>query len=345
MIKIESTTLEQACKDAASALECSASELAIEIVQSPSNGFMGLFKKSAIIVAAKKTKDKISQEIQKTENTQKASAEIKPASSTPKEKYVEEKIESKPEPKREFKSEPKKEFKQEHKKEYKPEPKPEFKPEPRAEYKPKKELPKQHHNIVNDTIMPQSFVSMQEDDDYDMEDINYTADYDDEDEDSHEDVQTKISAYQVSKSVEKEINELFKSICFNIEKIEVTAYDENTLLVEFKGEDAALLIGKEGYRYKALSYMIFNWINTKYQLQLRLEIAEFLKNQEESVARYLVTVCENIDRDGRAQTKILDGVLIQIALKELREKYPNKYVAVRSTRDGLKFIIINDYHN
>ena len=58
MIKIESTTLEQACKDAALALECSASELAIEIVQVPSKGIMGLFKKNAIIVAAKKTKDK-----------------------------------------------------------------------------------------------------------------------------------------------------------------------------------------------------------------------------------------------------------------------------------------------
>lgn len=331
MIKIESTTLEQACKDAALALECSASELAIEIVQSPSKGFMGLFKKSAIIVAAKRTKDKSSQEIQNIHIEKKTTPPVQ------KELHVEAKVESKPEPKREFKSEAKKEFKPEQKKEFKPEPKPESKP--------KKELPKQHHNIVNDTIMPQSFVSMQEDDDYDMEDINYTADYDDEDEDSSEEVQAKVSAYQVSKSVEKEINELFKSICFNIEKIEVSAYDENTLLVEFKGEDAALLIGKEGYRYKALSYMIFNWINTKYQLQLRLEIAEFLKNQEESVTRYLVAVCENIDRDGRAQTKILDGVLIQIALKELREKYPNKYVAVRSTRDGLKFIIINDYHN
>ena len=321
MIKIESSTLEQACKDAALALECSASELAIEIVQSPSKGFMGLFKKSAIIVAAKKTKDKVSQEVQ---NTKKTTTEIKSAPSTQKEKHVEEKVESKPEPKREFKSELKKEFK--------------------SEYKPKKESPKQHHNIMNDTIMPESFVSMQDDDDYNIDDINYTADYD-EDEDYNESTKAKINAYEVSKSVEKEINELFRSICFKIEKIEVTPYDENTLLVEFKGEDAALLIGKEGYRYKALSYMIFNWINTKYQLQLRLEIAEFLKNQEESVARYLVTVCENIDRDGRAQTKILDGVLIQIALKELREKYPNKYVAVRSTRDGLKFIIINDYHN
>ncbi len=76
-----------------------------------------------------------------------------------------------------------------------------------------------------------------------------------------------------------------------------------------------------------------------------MEIAEFLKNQEESVARYLTNVYENIEKDGRAQTKILDGVLVQIALKELRERYPDKYVVIRSTKDGLKYIIVNDYHN
>ena len=66
--------------------------------------------------------------------------------------------------------------------------------------------------------------------------------------------------------------------------------------------------------------MIFNWINSKYDIQLRLEIAEFLKNQEESVSRYLVNVCENINRDGRAQTKILDGVLVQILLRALNRR-------------------------
>ena len=90
--------------------------------------------------------------------------------------------------------------------------------------------------------------------------------------------------------------------------------------------------------------MLFNWINSKYELQLRLEIAEFLKNQEEAVGRYLETVYEIVEQEGRAQTKILDGVLVQIALKELRDRYPDKYVVIRSTRDGLKYIIINDYH-
>lgn len=299
MIRIESVTLEQAYKDAASALECSASELIIEVIQSPSSGFIGFFKKNAIIVAARKKQDSNKPE---SVPAQKDKPFVKP--------------------------EIKKEFKQE------------FKQESR---KPKKEIKKQTHNVLNDTIMPESFVSTQEDD-YDMSDINFTADYEDE-EHEQEKALLNTNAYDVAKRVEKEINELFELTCFKIDKINVSAYDDITLLIEFKGEDAALLIGKEGYRYKALSYMIFNWVNTKYQLQLRLEIAEFLKNQEESITRYLTSVCENVDRDGRAQTKILDGVLIQIALKELRERYPNKYVAVRSTRDGLKFIIINDYHN
>ena len=197
--------------------------------------------------------------------------------------------------------------------------------------------------MLNDTIMPQSFVSTQDDDEYEDDVTSYLADYDDEFDNADGD--DLKSTAEIAKIVQVDINRLFKSICFEIDSIAVSVYDENTLLIEFKGEDAALLIGKEGYRYKALSYMIFNWINTKYQLQLRLEIAEFLKNQEESVSRYLSGVRESVDRDGRAQTKVLDGVLVQIALRELRDIYPDKYVAIRSTRDGLKYIIINDYHS
>lgn len=145
--------------------------------------------------------------------------------------------------------------------------------------------------------------------------------------------------------VEEQINTLFETVCFDLDPIRVSVYDDQTLLIEFNGEDAALMIGKEGYRYKALSYMLFNWINAEYQLQLRLEIAEFLQNQEESVARYLSGVFENIDREGHAQTRVLDGVLVQIALKQLRDRYHNKYVAIRTTREGGKYIIINDYHS
>ena len=197
------------------------------------------------------------------------------------------------------------------------------------------------HRVLNETILPTSFVTDQDDED---EQNDYIEDAiegifdDEEEEEAFGDID------DVAREVKREINTLFSKTCFELNEIDVTVYDDNTLMIDFNGADAALLIGKEGYRYKALSYMIFNWINAKYGYQLRLEIAEFLKNQEESITRYLVGVCENIDRDGKAQTKILDGVLVQIALKQLRDQYPDKYVAIRSTREGAKFIIINGYN-
>jgi len=298
--KVEARTLEEAYKDASSLFQCSVTELSVEVIQYPSNGFLGLFKKNAIIVVALKT-----------QASTPSVASVKPVSEPTVEPEVAAPSVEKTVPKVEIK-----------------EPKPET-----------------SHRILNDTIMPESFVSDQDDDDYEVgHGLEFTADYDDEYDESQED-DGSVNIYDIVQEVSEEINKLFDLTCFSIEKVDVSVYDAETLLVEFKGEDAALLIGKEGYRYKALSYMIFNWLNSKYQVQLRLEIAEFLKNQEESVSRYLTNVYENIERDGRAQTKILDGVLVQIALKELREKYPEKYVVIRSTRDGLKYIIINDYHS
>jgi len=304
MIKIEAVTLEEAYREASLKLECSVTELKTEVVQHPSSGFLGLFKKNAIIVATCEVN--LKETIVIENNKQDVKKEI---------------IEEIEEPKiEELKVEQVKKKKVEKKKE-------------KDNYKPVQ-------SILNDTIMPTSFVSDQDDED-ELDAMNFTADYDDEF-DEKEDL---VNDSDIANEVKADLNSLFNLTCFNIDEIAVKMYDENTLLVEFKGEDAALLIGKEGYRYKALSYMIFNWINTKYKLQLRLEIAEFLKNQEETVSRYLENVKENVERDGKAQTKILDGVLIQIALKELREIYSDKYVVIRSTRDGLKYIIINDYHS
>ena len=111
------------------------------------------------------------------------------------------------------------------------------------------------------------------------------------------------------------------------------------------GEDAALLIGKEGYRYNALSYMLFNWINAQYDLYIKLEIAEFIQTQEEMIENYLKPIIEHITLKGRGKTKPLDGILVQIALEQLRAVFPNKYVAIKTGKDGKKFIIINNFNN
>lgn len=144
--------------------------------------------------------------------------------------------------------------------------------------------------------------------------------------------------------IENQLKVLFSHACFDIDVIEVDVRD-NTALIFIDGEDAALLIGKEGYRYNALSYMIFSWLHAKYELFIKLEIAEFLTTQQEMIRSYMKPVIETVEKTGRAKTRFLDGILVQIALEQLRQKFPNKYVAVKTSKDGKKFVVINDFNN
>lgn len=279
MKKIEADTLELAYAKAASAYGCSVTQLQVEIIQYPSSGILGLFKKSAIIMANLPYVNSAS-----------------------------------------------------------------IVDEPKI---PTIDLPDE--SLVDDEEIVDEVVAEDTSLDYRNEELFAVNDDEDDEIEHYDDYELEMAYDEMpiedcAVDVKAKINTLFKSTCFELEEIQVSVYDEHTLLIEFSGADSALMIGKEGYRYKALSYMLFNWINSMYGLQLRLEIAEFLKNQEESIARYLIGVYESVERDGRGQTKILDGVLVQIALTQLRSRYPDRYVAIRSTRDGGKFIIINSYH-
>ncbi|MDD4855938.1 MAG: Jag N-terminal domain-containing protein [Sulfuricurvum sp.] len=283
MKKIEADTLELAYAQAASTFGCSVTQLQVEIIQFPSKGILGLFKKPAIIVA----------NLPHTFTP----PSVPPVANNVAVDYPDEVV----------------------------------------------------NDVCTDDVHSED-KCVEDDSSLDERNEELFMVHDDEEEEEHYDDYAMNIAYdempidECAIDVKAKINDLFKSTCFDLNEIEVSVYDEHTLLVELSGADSALMIGKEGYRYKALSYMLFNWINATYGLQLRLEIAEFLKNQEESIERYLVGVCENIERDGRAQTKVLDGVLVQIALTQLRSRYPDRYVAIRSSRDGGKFIIINSYH-
>jgi len=144
--------------------------------------------------------------------------------------------------------------------------------------------------------------------------------------------------------IENELKELFSHSCFEIDVVEVDVID-NMALIFIDGNDAALLIGKEGYRYNALSYMLFNWLHSKYELFIKLEIAEFLTTQQEMIRAYIKPVIEQAQETGRAKTRFLDGILVQIALEQLREQFPDKYVAVKTSRDGKKFVVINEFNN
>ncbi len=157
-------------------------------------------------------------------------------------------------------------------------------------------------------------------------------------------VEEEVIYDELAMLIENQLKELLSYSCFDIDVVEVDVRD-NTALIFIDGEDAALLIGKEGYRYNALSYMLFNWLHTKYELFIKLEIAEFLTSQQEMISNYIKPVIENVEKNGRGKTRTLDGILVQIALEQLRERFPNKYVAVKTGRDGKKFVVINEFNN
>jgi len=367
VIKFEASTLERAMEDATKKFECSITELQIEVIQHPKSGMLGVFKKPAIIVA-----------MRKSGATQEATAEKKTHQTSGKtqvtkkhENFTETKREKQP------RSDESAQIKAKKPKSQKPQSQ---KPHSKSTQKRRFESVSEDQGFISTSsniITPTSLVTAQDDYEemYEEDEYIQTQEYtkakpakDDvrrniakteaeeetikrvtnenfDDKVVDDFFQSSLSFEEKIEAIKRDINHLFNQTCFDIDPIAVSKYDADTVLVEYTGNDAALLIGKEGYRYKALSYMLFNWINAKYDLQLRLEIAEFLRNQEEMIRNYLVGVCAQVDKDGRAQTKILDGVLVQIALKELRTHYPDKYVAIRTNRDGLKYVIINSFRS
>ncbi|MCX2683094.1 Jag N-terminal domain-containing protein [Campylobacter sp. MIT 21-1685] len=139
------------------------------------------------------------------------------------------------------------------------------------------------------------------------------------------------------------LENLLQNSSFQISVVELKMYNENCVFIHLDGKDAALMIGKQAHRYKAISYLLYNWINLRYKLNVRLEIAEFLKNQNQALQQYIEHLSRKIRMYGRCQTKPLDSVLIKLTLEQLRAEFPNKFVSIRQNGEQ-RFIVVNDFH-
>ncbi|AFL68742.1 Jag N-terminal domain-containing protein [Sulfurospirillum barnesii] len=311
MIRVEAPTLQEAYSKAASELSCSVVELEISIIQNGSNGFLGFFKKGAIIEVKRKGEIK-------RENFERKE-HIFSHSDVHKENDDERKEKSRRSKNRRSKNKNKDLIQHDVSE---------------TILETQGSVVKEKSGIVPEMMPPKSVHA------HTRELRNSLVSHTIDQNFHHE----KRALDDIIDEINVQIKHLFQYSCFTLESPVVSKYNEETILIEFTGEDAALLIGKEGYRYKALSYLLYNWINLKYGLNIRLEIAEFLKNQEEMIEKYLTPVIERIRNSGKGQTKILDGVLIKIALEALRSEFPEKYVGIKSGKDGGKFIVVNDFN-
>ena len=357
-MKIEANTLQEAFQKAAEQLNCSVTELDIKVLQHPSGGIFGFFKKTAIIEANLENQPKPQHKPKNDRNFTKKSDEN--------ESVKEEKKQSKKHDHNDKKRNPKK-----HKDE-----KNETKSEQKEHKNEKPNLSEKNSALAKDAFAEKGekeaeepgYVIKRLDEPKEQKetkvakepqasksapknilDTSIIENFNQTDEESTPQALPKekkekvvIDFDKILPEIKDSMTRLFKASCFEIDKVEVSKFNDETVLIELDGADAALLIGKEGYRYKAISYMLYNWLNSKYNLAIRLEIAQFLQNQEAMMDQYLNGVIERVQNSGRAQTKPLDGVLVKIALEKLREKFPDKYVGIKSGNDG-KFVVVNDF--
>nr|WP_317403009.1 Jag N-terminal domain-containing protein [uncultured Helicobacter sp.] len=303
MKKIVEKTLEAALIKASTELNCSVADLEYEIIQNPSNGFLGLGKKEAIIVV--ETKNNRFESAPKSSSPQVYAAQKSSVNSHTQEVNQVDK-----------------------------------------DVNPPTNFAESANKSSGNASLKQELFSQSNGDEYALDsqsiwggEQSYKSP---RSADSTRDDEARDDEANVAQ-IRSEIETLFSFLPFEIHHFEVKMYDENTLFVYIDGRDCALLIGERGYRYKALSYLLFNWINPKYGYALRLEIAEFLKNQEEMIDVYLKDIVRLVKLNGRAQTKTLDGILVYIALSKLRDLFPDKYVSVRQNEADEKYIIINDF--
>lgn len=222
-MRIEADNLEIAYKDAVSKLQCSITQLDIKLIQSPNKGFLGFFKKNAII------------EVSKIENESKFIANEKDS-------------------------------------------------------KPKK--------------------------------------------------------FNLDKAVIDEIKfhleDLFCNECFRVTDVVVKKLSEELVYIEFHSEDDENLIGKDGSGFRSLSFMIYGWISLKYCVNVKFNIGDYLNSQEKNIQEYLKVIIEKVQKETKVSTKILDNQSIKIALSTLRQKFPNKFVGIKTSSEG-KYILIKDF--
>lgn len=339
MKKITADTLVEALAEATKHFDCSLTEIEFEVLQNPSNGIFGLWKKEAIIVATKK------------DNTKTNLQDIKHSY-----REVETKIQNNPQ--ESFSENPNQQ-------------------EMANSSTQSEQIDTMQSNATSDIDSSKSSYTNSELNDkvennskeFEMLDSNTEMAFSEYKEAStntnkisrdnfnsffyekdldyssrHKPKQTK-DIESTCKEVQAELTELLKFLPLELNRIHVEPYDNHTIFILLDGLDAALLIGQKGYRYKSLSYLLFNWINMCYGYNVRLEIAQFLKNQEDMMRSYLEPIIESVKLHGKGQTKPLDGVLTHIALKILRDELPNKYIVFRENADGEKYITISEFLN
>lgn len=147
---------------------------------------------------------------------------------------------------------------------------------------------------------------------------------------------------EVMQNIKTDINSLLEIGLYDISLVEIKSCGDY-VYVKLDGKDTNLIVGKDGKRYKALSYMLHNLVLSKYEIFIRLEVGSFLQEQIEQIENYILNIIEKTKQFGKYTTKPLDGAILKVVLDRLRDELKDKYVGIKNHPNGSKSIIIGDF--
>lgn len=279
-IRIEEKTLSKAYKIASKKLKCNISKIDIKIIKHPSNGFIGMFKRSAII--------DVSPIILDTKKNIKDSNSDVPISKIKQEK------------------------------------------------KNNKSIGRENQNIEKTNILEKYKdieIMSKTTEKFKIEKTELNI--------KNIDINDKLANdnIQIAKEIEFKLKTLVFQIFHNIDIIEVDISNK-TAYVFIDGEGIAMLIGSTGYGYDASIYFLSFWLRKEYNLYLDLEIGEYKKNKLENLNKYLIYFAEQVRRNEKYETKIINRSLISNAIIILKRELPDKYIKIKFNFNRDKFLSV-----
>lgn len=152
----------------------------------------------------------------------------------------------------------------------------------------------------------------------------------------------KVITDDILENIKKDIQKLLDTKLYDIKLVDISKCDDY-IYIKLDGKDTPLVIGKDGKRYKALSYMLHNFAILKYDVFIRLEVGNYLQEQIEQMENYILSVIDKVEKYGKYTTRPLDGTLLKVVLDRLREAFPNKYVGIKNHQNGSKAITVGDF--
>ncbi len=147
----------------------------------------------------------------------------------------------------------------------------------------------------------------------------------------------------VLENIKKDLEALFCNEYFQINSVEVSPVNENSVNIEFICDDFESIIGKDAHKYRALDVVINHYTNVKFGVHARVEICGVLSRLRQNLQTHLKDVRTKINEVGKAQTRPLEISLLNLVYEELLKEFSHKNIVIKDSSAGRYIAVYGEF--